>query len=75
VKDDNNKQKKGRPNNNQAQNKQVNDAATMVTLSTDRVLRERFGRIVEKRSREQGDNLGFPELLELAEKIKSREIY
>lgn len=75
MKDDNDKQKKGRPKNNQAQNKQVNDAATTVTLSTDRVLRERFGRIIEKRSREQGENLSFPELLELAEKIKNREIY
>ena len=72
---ENDKQKKGRPQNNQAQNKQVNDAATQVTLSTDKELRQRFRDIIHERSRKNGENLGYVELLNLANQVKKREIY
>jgi len=65
------KQKKGRPGNNQAQNKQVRDVAKEVTISDNRKLQELFKRCVEHCSRERGFNLDFHDLKKIAEIIKS----
>jgi len=65
------KQKKGRPGNNQAQNKQCRDVMKEVTISGDRKLQEMFKRCVEYCSRNRGMNLGFHDLTRIAEIIKS----
>ncbi len=72
-KDNDDKQKKGRPKNNQAQNRQVRDAETLITLSTDKVLGEKFKRTIERLSREMGANLGFKDLIEIGTRIKNKE--
>jgi len=65
------KQKKGRPGNNQAQNKQFRDAMKQVTISNNRELQEDFKRCVEHCSRKMGFNLDFHDLKKIAEIIKS----
>ncbi|MDP2367208.1 RHS repeat-associated core domain-containing protein, partial [Rhodoferax sp.] len=63
------KQTKGRPSNNSDQNKQVNDAARETKLTPEQ--RQKFGRAVESESRGLGRNLGYQDLLDLAQEIRN----
>lgn len=67
--DDGNKQKKGKPKSNDAQNQQVKDAAneTKLTESQRYVLR----RIVEEETRKLGYNHGYKDILRIAKEIKN----
>ena len=63
------KQKKGKPERNVDQNKQVNDAARDEKLSPQE--RKELGRAVEYESRAQGKNLDYHDIREIAKDIKS----
>ncbi len=65
------RQKKGKPGNNQIQNKQLRDAAKEITISDNRKLMELFKRCVEHCSRQMGLDLDFYDLKKIAEIIKS----
>jgi RHS repeat-associated protein len=62
------RQKNGRPGNNQVQNKQVKDAANSAGL--DKAQRAKLGRDIEELSREKGQNLGYKDILEMAKDMK-----
>ncbi|MFL9923497.1 hypothetical protein PQR62_04420 [Herbaspirillum lusitanum] len=64
----NDKQKKGKPERNVDQNKQVNDAGRDAKLNSQQ--RKDLGRAVEYESRAQGSNLGYKDIREIAELIK-----
>jgi hypothetical protein len=67
--DDNaDKQKKGKPERNTDQNKQVNDAARSEKLSPQQ--RKDLGRAVEQESRGHGRNLDYHDIREIAKQIK-----
>jgi len=68
-----NKQRKGRPGNNGAQNKMVKDAANQMGL--DDAQRRALGKAVEKESRAYGGNLSYEDILELADEIKNGSYY
>ena len=67
--DDNDPQKKGRPQDPQKQNKQVRDAANSVGLNNEQ--RRQLGREVEYESRELGRNLGYKDIEQIAKEIKN----
>jgi hypothetical protein len=71
--DDNDPQKKGRPENNQAQNKQVKDAAREAGLDAEQ--RRQLGRAVDKESRQYGANLSYDEILDIANDIRNGDYY
>jgi hypothetical protein len=56
---------KGRPGNNQAQNKQVADAARAARLTSSEYAQ--FRREIEERSRKFGQNLSYQDLLDIAQ--------
>ena len=62
-------QRKGRPGNNQAQNKQIRDAARAAGLSDEQ--RYELGNEVEENSRYYGANYTYQNILSLARQIKS----
>lgn len=59
---------RGRPGNNQVQNRQVRDAAAAAGLSEDQ--RWRFARKVELESREHGADLSYSDLMNIAHEVK-----
>lgn len=65
------KQKKGRPSNNKAQNKQFRDVSREITIGEDRNLQELFKRCIEYCSRNLRMNLGYNDLKRIAKLIKS----
>ncbi|MET3124360.1 RHS repeat-associated protein [Oxalobacteraceae bacterium GrIS 2.11] len=67
--DGDDKQKKGKPERNVDQNKQVNDAARDEKLTPKQ--RQELGRAVEYESRGQGSNLGYKDIREIAQQIKN----
>lgn len=67
--DDNDPQKKGRPASNTAQNKQVNDAANQAGLDEEQ--RYELGDAIEQASRQEGQNLGYQDILKIARAIKT----
>lgn len=67
--DDRDKQKKGRPDDNTKQNKQVQDAGTREKLSESQ--RYELRDAVHNESRTLGRKLGYNEIRDLARQIKS----
>ena len=65
------KQKKGKPRSNTAQNKQVNDAARDEKLTLEQ--RKKLGKAVEKETREYGCNLDYHDIRQIACDIKNGE--
>ena len=63
-----NKQKKGRPQTNVAQNKQVKDAAKKAGLN--RSERETLKRELELESREMGIDHSYQDIVDMAHEIK-----
>lgn len=63
------KQKKGKPENNQDQNKRARDAATEAGLDTEG--KETLQRELELQSREMGENLTYKDILTIAKDIKA----
>ncbi|WP_432201820.1 RHS repeat-associated core domain-containing protein [Erythrobacter sp. W53] len=63
------RQFKGRPSSNQAQNRQVRDAARAEGLNPRQ--RRELGRAVEAESRQYGQNLGYQEIRQIAREIKA----
>lgn len=61
--------RKGRPQSNRAQNRQVKDAASAMGLSDDQ--RWTFRRRVELESREQGADLSYDDLMSIAGEVKN----
>jgi hypothetical protein len=68
-KNDGDKQKKGRPQNNTDQNKQVRDAAKDEKLTPQQT--RDLGRAVEDESRGYGRNLDYHDIRAIAKEIKS----
>jgi RHS repeat-associated protein len=67
--DDKDKQKKGRPEDNTKQNKQVDDAAKSEKLTKEQ--RYELKHAVESESRNMGRNLNYHDIRELARQIKN----
>lgn len=67
--DEKDKQKKGRPEDNTKQNKQVEDAARDEKLNPKE--RRELGRAVENESRGHGRNLDYHDIREIAKDIKN----
>ncbi|MFM9880385.1 MAG: RHS repeat domain-containing protein, partial [Burkholderiaceae bacterium] len=65
------KQKKGKPERNVDQNKRVDDAAREAGL--DKQQRRELGRYVEQGSRKYGENFGYSDIVDAAERIKGGE--
>jgi hypothetical protein len=64
-----NKDRRGRPTSNQAQNRQVRDAAAAVGLDDEQ--RWEFRRRVESESRELGADLSYDDLMSMAQEVKN----
>jgi RHS repeat-associated protein len=65
-------QKKGRPKDAARQNKQVRDAARKAKLTKEQT--RKLGREVEKESRKYGEDLGFQDIVDIAEEIKAGDL-
>lgn len=63
------KQKKGKPQSNTAQNRQVNDAARSERLTPQQ--RQALGRAVERETRDYGHNLSYHDIRQIARDIKN----
>lgn len=59
----------GRPQNNQAQNRQVRNAAATAGLTDNQ--RWEFRRKVELESREHGADLSYDDLMDIAREVKN----
>ena len=63
------KQKKGKPQSNTAQNRQVSDAARSERLTPQQ--RQALGRAVERETRDYGRNLSYHDIRQIARDIKN----
>ena len=63
------KQKKGKPQSNVAQNKQVDDAARSEKLTTEQ--RAKLKSEVEKSTKKYGENLDYHDIRQIARDIKN----